>query len=178
MLKTEKQQLVQNLSEKFTQAASFYLTDFSGLNVGLITELRRKFRQNAVEYKVIKNTLAKIALKNAGFSGLSNFLTGPTAIAYSFDDPTAPVKVLSEFLKEHRELKKPEIKICIFEREVVPAKEAEYLLKLPNRVTLIAMVLGGLNAPITGLVSSLNGIITKLVLTLKAIEEKKSSTEN
>lgn len=174
MRKPEKVQLVQELSDKLRKAQGFFLTDFSGLNVEQVTELRDKFRESDVEYKVVKNTLARLALKEAGIEGLDSQLVGPTAIALSYDDPATPAKIISAFRKTYKKLETPEVKVCVVENKVLSAIEAKELVNLPNRETLIAMLLGSLNAPVSGFVSVLDGVITKLVLTLKAIEEKKT----
>lgn len=174
MLRPEKQQLVQDISDKFSKAKAFYLTDFSGLNVEEITDLRRKFRESSIEYRVLKNTLVRLALNNVGFKGIENHLSGPTAIAFSYDDPAVPAKIISDFLKINRRSKKPEVKVCVVENEILTAGETQELVNLPSRDILIAMVLGGFNAPLTGLVGTLNEVISKLVRTLKALEEKKS----
>jgi len=174
MRKPEKEQLVQELSEKLGKAQGFFLTDFSGLNVEQVTELRDKFRESDVEYKVVKNTLTRLALKEAGIDGLDSQLIGPTAIALSYDDPVTPAKIIAAFRKAHKRVEKPEIKVCVVEKKILSASEAKELVDLPNRETLIAMLLGGLNAPVSGFVSVLDGVITKLVLALKAIEEKKA----
>lgn len=175
MRRPEKELLVQEISDKFSEAKSFFLTDFSGLNVEQVTELRNKFRESSVDYQVIKNTLSELALKNIGITNIHKYLTGPTAIAFSYAEPGAPAKIISDFLKAHRETTKPEIKLCILEREILTPAETKELIDLPPREVLIARVLGGLNAPISGLVGSLNGLISKLVRTLKAVEEQKSS---
>jgi len=177
MLKPEKQQLVQDISDKFSRAKAFFFTDFSGLNVEQITELRSKFREKSIEYHVVKNTLTRLALRKLGFETLSNSLLGPTAIAFSYDDPTAPAKIISEFLKANRALEKPTIKVCVVEKNVLSGEQAADLINLPSRETLIAMVLGGINAPLTGLVSTLNGMISKLILTLKALEDQKNQIQ-
>lgn len=174
MPRPDKQQVVLDINEKLSKAKAFFLTDYSGLNVEQITELRRKFREKDVEYHVLKNTLTKIALKEMGFDGLMEQLVGPTAIAFSYNDPAIPAKIISDFVKAHRETDKPQIKVCVVENEILSAEESKALVDLPSRETLIAMLMGGLNAPVTGLVSVLSGVMTKLVLTIKALEEKKS----
>lgn len=175
MRRPEKELLVQEISDKLNRSKAFYLTDFSGLNVEQVTELRNKFRENSVDYQVIKNTLSELALKNIGVTNIHQFLTGPTAIAFSYAEPGAPAKIISDFLKAHRETTKPEIKLCIVENEILTPEETQQLIDLPPREVLIARVLGGLNAPISGFVGTLNGLISKLVRTLKAVEEKKTS---
>lgn len=175
MQRPEKEQLVQEVSDKLSQAKSFILTDFSGLNVAQVTELRNRFRESSVDYRVIKNTLSELALKNVGFTNLHEYLTGPTAIAFSYDEPAAPAKIISDFLKAHKEVKKPEIKLCVVENEILTPEETKELIDLPSKEVLIARLLGGINAPLSGLVGSLNEMVTKLVRTLKAVEEKKAS---
>jgi len=173
MLKPEKMQKVDEITKKFSDAKSFFLTDFSGLNVEEINDLRRKFRRSAVDYQVIKNTLAKIALKNAGFNSLMEYLVGPTAIAFAVEDPTAPIKIIDEFVKTLRDKEKPKIKVCVFEGEILDASQMDELTNLPSREVLISRLLGGLNSTISGLAYVLNGLISKLILTVKAIEERK-----
>jgi len=174
MEKAVKEQLVTDLQQKFSTAKGFFVTDYSGLNVAQVTELRRKLRESSIEYKVVKNTLARLALNNLGYQGLDEHFLGPTAVAYAFKDPAAPAKIIEEFLKSHRELQKPEIKIGVIEKQVLSAADMKDIVNLPSRETLIAMLLGGLNAPISGFVGVLNSLLTKLVLVLKAVEEKKS----
>lgn len=174
MEKAVKEQLVNDLQEKFSTAKSFFVTDYSGLNVAQVTELRRKLRESSIEYKVVKNTLAQLALHNLGYQGLDEHFLGPTAIAYAFKDPAAPAKIIDEFLKSHREIQKPEIKVGVIEKQILSAVDMKDIVNLPPKETLIAMLMGGLNAPISGFVGALNGLITKLVLVLKSIEEKKS----
>lgn len=174
MLKPEKVQKVEEITKKLSDAKSFFLTDFSGLNVEEMNDLRTKFRNSAVEYQVIKNTLARIALKNAGFDSLMEYLVGSTAIAFATEEPTAPVKIINEFVKSLRDKQKPEIKACVFEGEILDVSQMEELAKLPSREVLISMLLGGLNGTISGLAYVLNALISKMIRTIKAIEEKKS----
>ena len=174
MLRPEKQQLVEELSDKLSRAKAFFLTDYSGLNVEKISDLRRRFRSKSVEYFVVKNKLTRLALKNIGIDTLDDSLIGPTAIAFSYEDPAAPAKIISEFVKEFREVEKPTIKIGMVENEVLTTEQMVELINLPTREVLISMVLSGINGPLSGLVGSLNGVLSKLVLTLKALEEKKA----
>ena len=90
---------VDSITSKFQAAAGIYFTDYLGLNVRDITELRRKFTANAVEFRVIKNTLAKLSAEKAGLEDLNNVFDGPTAVALSYDDPTVPARIIKEFNK-------------------------------------------------------------------------------
>ncbi|HFE64995.1 MAG TPA: 50S ribosomal protein L10, partial [Caldithrix sp.] len=107
----QKEQIVQEMTDKFGKATGVYLVDFTGLDVNSATELRRKFREANVEYRVVKNTLAKRSLHNAGIDGLDEFLKGVNAYAISYDDPTIPVKVLDKQKEVKDKLK---LKAAIF----------------------------------------------------------------
>ena len=100
MAREDKEKQVQELTEIFKRAKSVYLTDFKGLDVNRTTELRKKFREQAVEYRVVKNTLAQLAAKNAGYDMLLEYLTGPTGMAFGITDPIVPARILSEFAKD------------------------------------------------------------------------------
>jgi large subunit ribosomal protein L10 len=103
-------QQVKELTEKLEKAKAIYFTDYIGLDVGSITELRSEFYQNSVEYYVAKNTLLKIAAEKNNIKGLDEFLLGPTAIAISYDDPTSPAKIIKEFAKK---FEKPTVKSAV-----------------------------------------------------------------
>ncbi len=168
----EKVAAVELLTEKFNKANSIFLTDFSGLSVEDITELRRQFRAKDVEYLVVKNTLAERGAQNAGHEGMVPYLVGPIAVALGYDDPAEPARVIAEFRKSHD---KPEVKACIIEGDVLPGSEAANIAKWPSREELLASLVGSLNSPISGLVMSLSGLPRKLVYALNAIREKKES---
>ncbi|RME01187.1 MAG: 50S ribosomal protein L10 [Calditrichaeota bacterium] len=168
----EKAAQVEFLKEKFTAAKSAFLTDFTGLSVDEITELRRKLRESQNEYMVVKNTLARLGAKQAGLDQVLPYLQGPTAIAFSFDDPASPARVITDFLKKHSS---PKIKACLIEGDVLPGEEAADIANWPTREELLARLVGQLNAPITGLVMCLNDITRRFVQVLNAIKEKKEA---
>jgi large subunit ribosomal protein L10 len=172
MPRPEKEQFVSELIDKLTTAKSIFLTDYSGLNVEDMNRLRRNFRQSSVEYEVVKNTLARLAVKKAGMDDLLDQIIGPTAIAYGMDDPAAPVRIIMDFAKDKN---KPQVKACIFEGEVFDATRIGELANLASRGELLAKVLAGFKSPITGFVFTLQGLIRNIVGVLKAIEEKKSN---
>ena len=166
-----KKETVKELSEKVKAAKSMVLADYRGLTVEQDTALRSALRKAGVEYKVVKNTLTRFAMKENGFDGLDSYLSGPTALAISDSDPVAPAKVLSEFAKKYEKL---ELKAGIVEGKIIDVDGIKALAELPPREVLIARVLGGFNAPISGLVNVLNGNIRGLVVALNAIAEKKA----
>lgn len=170
MARPEKELKVKELTEKFKAAKAVYLTDFTGLDVIKATELRKRLREASVEYRVVKNTLAKMAAKNAGYDMLLDYLTGPTGLAFGIKDPIVPAKILTDFSKDNEKLK---VKVGLFEGKVFDTKEIKHLALLPSREVLLSQVLAGLQAPISGFVGALGGILQKLVGTLDAVAKQK-----
>ncbi|MEI3613916.1 50S ribosomal protein L10 [Pseudogracilibacillus sp. SO30301A] len=143
-----KKQVVSEITEKFNTSQSSVLVDYRGLNVAEITALRKELRDNNVEYKVYKNTLARRAVADADLSELQETLTGPTAIAFGKDDVVAPAKILHNFSKEHDAL---EIKGGVIEGKVATLDEIKELSTLPDYNGLVSMLLSVLQAPIRNL---------------------------
>jgi large subunit ribosomal protein L10 len=168
----QKEQIVQEMTDKFGRATSIFLVDFTGMDVNMATELRRNFREVQVEYRVLKNTLAKISFQNAGIKGMDEFLTGVNGYAISYDDPTLPAKIL-EKNKEYKE--KLKLKAALFEGNIVGADKVDNLAKLPSRLELIGKIATMLNSPMTKLVMTLNGAMANMVYALKALETKKNN---
>lgn len=165
-----KSQMVDEIKGKIENAQSIVLVNYRGLNVEEVTELRKKFREANVDYKVYKNTMMVRAFEELGYDGISEFLKGPSAIAFSNEDPVSAAKISSEFAKDHEKL---EIKSGVVDGKIITPKEIGDLAKLPSREVLIAQVLGGLNSPIQGLANVLNGNIRGLAVVLQAIADKK-----
>lgn len=135
----QKQVVIDEIKEKFANAKSVVLFDPRGLKVSEVTELRRSLREKDSDYKVYKNTLAKRALAESGLE-LDNYLEGPTAISFS-NDELAPVKVISEFAKNHTAL---ELKAGVVEGKVANVQELNSYAAIPSREGLLTMVAGGL----------------------------------
>ncbi|QDR78799.1 50S ribosomal protein L10 [Sporomusa termitida] len=170
----EKQQSVADLKAKLSITKGAVLTNYRGLTVAQDTKLRRKLREAGVEYRVFKNTLTRIAAKEAGIEGLDPYLEGPTAIAMSATDPVAPAKVISDFVKENK-LQTLEVKAGLVEGKVIDANGVKALSNLPAREVLIAQVLAGMQAPIAGFVNVLSGTVRNLVYALDAVRQQKES---
>ncbi|HHW54923.1 MAG: 50S ribosomal protein L10 [bacterium] len=170
MARPEKEAIVAELKEKLEQSKAAILTDYRGLNVAAMTELRRLMREQGLEYRVVKNTLTRFAAQELGLDDLEPYLEGPTAIAFSFEDPVAPAKVIMDFAKEHKQL---EVKAGLLRGKVIQPEGVKELADLPPREVLLAQVLGGLQAPIAGLVGVLNGAPRNLVYVLEAIRKQK-----
>ncbi len=162
---------VTELREKLNRAKAIYFTDYLGLDVGSITNLRSKFFQADVEYTVAKNTLLKIAAEENKIEGLGNFLNGPTAIAISYDEPTSPAKVIKSFAKEHD---KPVVKGILFEGDVLDGSEFKRLADLPSKDELLATLVSMLQSPISKLVNTLNVPLTNVANVLNNLKEQKS----
>jgi len=173
MARPEKEKTVQELTEKFKKAKAIYLTDFTGLDVIRTTELRKKMREQSVEYLVVKNTLAQLAAKNAGYDMLLDYLTGPTGLAFGVTDPIIPAKVLTEFIKD--DTIKLSVKVGVVEGKMVTPKEVKQLALLPTRDVLLSQILAGFQAPIAGFVGVLGGILQKFVGTVDAIAKQREA---
>lgn len=171
---SEKQAIVAELKERFVNAKGAVLTNYRGLTVAQDTNLRRKLREAGVEYRVVKNTMTRIAANEAGLEGLAAHLEGPTALAISFTDPVAPAKIISDFVKENK-LEVLEVKAGVVEGSVIDAQGVKALAALPPREVLIAQVLAGMQSPIAGLVNVLQGSIRNLVYALDAVRQQKES---
>ena len=169
-----KQAVVANLKEKIGAAKGAVLTTYSGLTVAQDTQLRAKLREAGVEYRVVKNTMLRIATNELSIEGLEQYLEGTTAIAISATDPVAPAKVISEFIKENK-LKALEVKAGLVEGKVIDAAGVKALAALPAREVLIAQVLAGMQSPIVGLVNVLQGSIRNVVYALHAVRQQKES---
>jgi len=170
MATQEKVDIVEEYTEKFKKAKSVYLTDYSGIDVITVTELRKKFRDQNVDYKVLKNRLAKRSLNAAEITELDSYLNGVTSYVISYDDPVAPARVIKEFNKKKEILK---LKAVYLEGQVFEADKAAALADLPTREELLAKFVGLLQAPMSKLVGTLSGSMQKLASTLDALKDSK-----
>ncbi|NCB78000.1 50S ribosomal protein L10 [uncultured Anaeromusa sp.] len=169
-----KQAIVAELKEKLTGAKGAVLVNYRGLTVAQDTKLRRQLREAGVDYRVVKNTMTRIAAQEAGLEGLDVYLEGPTAMAISTTDPVAPAKIITDFVKEHK-LQVLEVKAGLVEGNVIDENGVKALASLPSREVLIAKMLGSMQSPITGLVNVLQGSIRNLVYALDAVRQQKES---
>ncbi|MBA4603158.1 50S ribosomal protein L10 [Thermoactinomyces mirandus] len=141
----KKKQIVAEIAEKLEKSKSTIIADYRGLNVKQMNELRKQLREADVDFQVLKNTLTRRAAEKAGVSELNEHLTGPTAVAFSYEDVVAPAKILHGFAKENKEL---EIKGGMVEGKVVSIDEIKELAELPSYEGLLSMLLSVLQAPI------------------------------
>lgn len=168
-LQQSKLEAVSALKEEFKDVKDFIFTDYRGLTVEQITNLRNKLREHNATYKVVKNRFAKIALKDLEKPAADEYLTGPTAVALPTGDSGAVAKVLVEFAKDA----KMEIKGGILDNNLFNAQQVEDFSKLPTRDELLSMLMGTMKAPIQNVVYVLNAVPTKLVRTLQAVADSK-----
>ena len=156
MAKVElKQPIVEAISEELKGAQSVVLVDYRGLTVAQDTELRKKLREAGVTYRVYKNTMMKRAFEGTEFEGLEGCLEGPSAIAISKEDATAPARIICNFAKKAEAL---EVKAGVVEGSVYDAAGIQELSKIPSREVLLSKLLGSLQSPITNLARVLNQI--------------------
>lgn len=172
MARPDKVAMVQEIQERISQSQGAVLADYRGLTAGQMTELRKELRDAGVDFKVLKNTLTILAAQELDMEDLVPLLSGPTAIAFGNDDPVAPAKILSEFAKKSKVL---EIKGGILEGKVLDESGVKALADLPSREVLLAMVLRGMQGPISGMVNVLQGNISNLVYALEAIRKQKEA---
>ncbi len=170
LTRKKKEEIVGDLHEKLSKASAAVLTDFKGLTVAEITELRDALAEQNIEYKVVKNTLMKIACKETDAEVLEPFLQGTCAIAIGYDDPTVPAKILKKFSKENEKLK---IKAGVLGSKLLNADEVLAIADLPSREELLARLVGVLIAVPTGLVTVLSGVPRSFVGVLAALKQKK-----
>ena len=172
-----KQAVVAQLMEQLESAKGVVLTSYKGLTVAQDTELRRELREAGVSYHVVKNTMLRIAAKEAGIEGIEEHLDGTTAFAFSTEDAVAPAKVICGFIKKNK-LEDAEVltvKVGMVEGKVIGVDEVKALAALPSREELIAKLLGSMNAPISNTVNVLQGVIRNAVYVLDAIRSQKES---
>ena len=168
MKRAEKEQLVNDLRDKLQGAKSLYYTDFTGLNVKRMTELRRRLKREGIDYVVIKNTLALRAVNESGLVG--ERLKGPTGLVMG-RDPVAAARVLTDFAKEFEQ--KPAVKGGLLEGKAVDAAQVKQLASLPTREQMLAELGAGLMSPMAAFVGAMNGLMYMMVGALEALKAQK-----
>lgn len=167
--KAFKENKIESIKEKLSKAQVAIVTEYKGLSVDEITNLRRRIQKENGDYTVTKNTLAKIAVKGTDFEILTECFKGPIALALGFKDQVGPAKAIANFIKE---VKKGEIIAAALDGKLLSAEEAKALATLPSKEEIYAKMLGCVNSPASGIANSVNGVLTKLVRTLDAVKDK------
>ncbi len=163
---------VEEMTSLFKETGSFFITDYQGLNVADMTGLRKTLREGEVRYVVAKNTLLKLAAKNAETPDLDEHLSGPTAVAFTTGDPAAAAKIIYDHAKE-KEL--PKVRAFVLDGVVYGPDEMKRLAELPSREQLLAQVVAAVEAPFSQLVGSLDGFFRELVGSIDALADKKKA---
>lgn len=172
MPRPEKVAAVADMKKLFEESSAFFVTDYQGLNVEDMTALRKNLREKQVSYKVAKNTLFRIAAKDAGVPDIFEHLNGPTAIAFAADDAPAAAKVLHDSYKD-KEL--PRTKVFVVRGDMFDGPEIKQFADLPSREELLAQVAAAVEAPLVELARTVDGFFQELLLTLGNLEEQKKS---
>jgi len=170
MKRTDKERLVRELKDRIEGATALYYTDFTGLNVKRMTDLRRRFRRAGVEYIVIKNTLALRAVNESGLAGTE--LKGPTGIVFG-TDPVAAAKVLADFAREFDQ--KPTVKGGLLDGKVIVPAQVKQLATLPSREQMLAELGAGLQSPMAAFLGAMNGVLMMFAGALDALKVQRES---
>lgn len=170
--KEEKTRIVSELQEKFAKAKGIVFTNYRGLNVEELTVLRNSLRAVAVEYKVAKNTLAKIAAEGTPVDAAKDIFSGPIGIAIGYDDPVLIVKKVLAFSKDNEKL---EIKGGVVEGGVCTPAQLKAISELPPREVQLAMLVGAMQSPLSKMAGLLNSTVTQFMYAMEALKNKKSN---
>lgn len=172
MTKIQRQDTVEALQADLKASSNVYLTDFTGLDVLRMTELRRRLRGAGVKYIVVKNTLMQRALAGNDVTGLDDHLTGPTGVVLAGEDAVSAAKVLTDFVKEHE---RPAIKAGLLDGKVVTSEDVKRLAKLPSREQLLSQLAGTMQAPVSGFLGALSGMLYQFVGAVEALRAQRSA---
>lgn len=168
----EKKLFVQELKQRLGKSCVAILTDYKGIDVQAMTELRAKLREADVEYQVIKNTMLRLASEGTDVEAIRDSFKGPSAIALSYSDPVAPAKILTEFAKTNDKLA---IKIGVLNGKVLDLAGIKALSDLPSREQLLATLLSAMNGVPRALVTALSDVPRRMLNVLQAIKEQKEA---
>ncbi len=169
MVRPEKKEAVKTIKDKFSKAKGVIVTDYRGLSVKDISDLRAKLREAGIEYKVYKNTLAKRAVTGESYENVNDYMQGPTAYAFDFENEVEAAKVLNDFATDQKNL---EIKGGIIEGQVVDVNAVKQYALLPSKDELIAKALGSISAPVRQVVTVVAAPVQGLINVLKAKAEQ------
>jgi len=167
----QKQDAVEQLAARLGTASAFYLTDFVGLTVKRMTDLRARLRREGGEYLVVKNTLAERALERLDVPGIAEFFRGPTGLVIAPGDAVAPIKALADFARENDN--RPVIKAGVVDRRALAAADVERLARLPGRDQLLAELAGAMQSPLSEFVFVLQAKLQEMAGLLDALREER-----
>ena len=169
----QKQQILQDTSERIEGVRGLYLADLSGMTVEKVSLLRRKCRDQKIQVKVVKNTLLKRAFHDRGITQLDDHLVGPTGLVFSREDEMVPARILTEFAKEHE---KPRIKAAVLDGRLLDDRAIAQLAKLPSREVLLAQLLASFVAPMTQFLAAVDATLRLPAVMAMVLEQEKGKT--
>jgi len=173
MKREEKEQIVAEVSETARKAHGMFFTDFTGLTVEQATELRREFYRAGVEYRVVKNTLIQKALEQvAGYDSVFDRLAGPTGVAFAFEDPVLPARIIQKFAEKHNRLS---LKVCVLEHQVFEGARLAELAKLPSRKEIMSSIVGCIASPLSGVPTVISALMRDIASIVDEIGKKKAA---
>lgn len=173
MNRNEKTEAISEVKELLANSSGIFITDYSGINVEDINELRNQFREQGVKYKVFKNTLFKRALDESGkYEKLNDHLVGMTSFAFTTDNPVAPAKIIKKYFDDKKKLT---LKACYIENEYFDGSQLKELATLPSKNELIASIMGSLDSPVSGIVGSINAVIRDLASVIEETAKQKAA---
>lgn len=167
----EKEQVVQQASESLREIRGIYLADFTGMTVEKLSLLRRKCRDQKVQFRVIKNTLLKRAFNSHGITALDPYLVGPTGVVYSAESEMSPAKILSDFAKEHE---RPRLKAAVVDGQLFDEKQIARLAALPSREVLMSQLLGTVIAPMTSFLAAIEATLRLPAIMADVLERERT----
>lgn len=163
--------MTEDLARELGEAEIIYLTDFTGLDVKAMTDLRARLRESGVRYRVVKNTLMRRALADLELPGIEEHLEGPTGLVLAEEDPVIPAKIVKEFARDHDD--RPVVKIGIVDRRTVTPEAVGTLADLPPREDLLGAIAGGLTASVGGIAMILGGLIRDIAYMAEEVAKKR-----
>lgn len=169
----EKERILQDTSERIRDVSGLYLADFSGMSVHSLSLLRRKCREQNVQFRVIKNTLLKRAFNARGITELDSFLEGPTGLVFSPENEVSPAKILADFAREYE---KPRIKAAVVNGKLFDEKSVAMLATLPSREVLMSQVLATLIAPLTEFLAVIDATVALPAVMADVLEKERAKT--
>jgi large subunit ribosomal protein L10 len=173
MNRNEKSDVVSEVTEMMENSTAIFLTDYDGINVEDINDLRNQFRDEGVKYKVFKNTLFKRALKESGkYEKLAEHLAGMTAFAFTDENPVAPAKIIKKYFDKNKKLS---LKACYIEGEYYDGSNLDTLALLPSKNDLVASIIGSINAPASGIVGAINAVMRDLISVIDEVSKRKAA---
>ncbi len=174
MNKTEKEKLVNDLNKKFSAATSLVFTDYKGLNVEEITQFRSLLRKSNVEYRVVKNTLAKIAAKETPVEMATELFKGPVAVVIGYDEPSVATKIVLNYAKGNEKL---QVLQSLVEGQLFSEQDLKRVAELPSKEVLLSQLLSGMSSPASKLASALQATISRFAYALNALKDLKEKED-